>query len=79
MVSFVFTDVSSCRKIENKPTIGSIALTNGFAGNLRRAVLFDVSCTGRESSILECARSTSEQESCGELEDAYVQCQGMCP
>ena len=58
----------------NKP--GSIALTNGF--NSHSAVLFDVSCTGRESSILECARSTSEEESCGELEAASVQCQGMC-
>ena len=53
--------------------IGSFILRN-FAGSADSpTILFDVSCTGEEATIFECAHS--EEGTCGTNEDVAVVCQ----
>ena len=55
--------------------VGSFALSD-FPDDTWPTLLFNVSCTGEEITILDCAH-TLEQESCGANEKASVICQSM--
>ena len=58
---------------------GSIGLTNEvFSEEVAPLLLRDVSCTGTESTLLNCTHNTRPQYLCGRFEDAGVVCQGVC-
>ena len=57
-------------------TIGSFALTDSYYyRDSWPTIMFNVNCSGAESSIWECAHTL--QGSCGLYEDAIVICQSM--
>ena len=58
---------------------GAIGLSNEvFSEEVAPLLLTDVSCTGTESTLLNCTYNTRPQYLCGRFEDAGVVCQGVC-
>ena len=58
--------------------LGAIGLTNEvFSEEVAPLLLTDVSCTGTESTLLNCTYNTRPQYLCGRFEDAGVVCQGV--
>ena len=56
--------------------LGSIALYGGYNTNVWPSIVHDITCSGEETSIFDCAYSlTSNGGTCGS--DASVICQGM--
>ena len=49
-----------------------------FSEEVAPLLLRDVSCTGTESTLLNCTYNTRPQYLCGRFEDAGVVCQGVC-
>lgn len=57
--------------------LGSFALMNEFTDYTSPTVIFNINCTGQESSIWQCAHNMLDQGSCRENQDASVVCQSM--
>ena len=59
--------------------IGVFALVNTFAGGSGRIWLDDLQCSGNESRLVDCADSTSGDNTCTHMQDAGVRCPDIIP
>ena len=58
--------------------LGSVAGGEAFSEGNRDILVNDISCTGNESSWIDCDYNVNERvlDECGPFEDAYAACQG---
>ena len=54
--------------------IGAIANSNNFIENIWPVVVTNISCTGSEETLLQCAFSTESISACNQRSDASVLC-----
>ena len=60
-------------------SIGAMAFSNAYFGaGIGTIFLNDVGCTGSETNLTDCTRSSTVSCISGHSEDAGVRCQGKC-